>query len=220
MRCEKGNLTATWNKRRVVLYHNRLEFYSGNIKKGEVLLNDVEVKMLFESQCEGRKYAFSIRNATGSVGVLLDAENEQVRRSWVMAIEYQLAITFYELNFPPSEIAPPTGEFPDNRVLISGDLMLQGSDGTWIPRHFQLLYREIIYYQDTTIRGRIFLEQAKISSEERLLTFTITAASGVTFHVIAGNAEAKNVWIQGIGRQIQAIEAIESRGSPREENCF
>eukprot|EP01040_Poterioochromonas_malhamensis_P004390 gene4390-4706_t len=218
-RYEKGTLTKSWHKRKVVLYHNRLEFYSGNNKKGEVLLNDVEVKMLFESQCQGRKYAFSIRNATGAVGVLLDAEDEAVRRSWVMAIQYQLAVTSHEVNFAPLEIAPPTGESPDSRVLISGDLMLQGSDGTWIPRHFQLTPRELIYYQDTTLKGRIFIEQAKIITEERLLTFSVTSSSGITFNLIAGNVEAKNVWIQGISKQVQIIEnqKLKSKTVPKEE---
>jgi hypothetical protein len=218
-RYEKGTLTHTWNKRRVVLYHNRIEFYSGNNKKGEVLLNDVEVRMLFDTQCQGRRYAFSIRNATGSVGVLLDAEDELVRRSWVMAIQYQLMITSFEMNFPPLEIAPPTSDYPDNRVFVSGDLMLQGSDGTWIPRHFQLLTRELIYFQETNMRGRIFLEQAKIISEERLLTFSITTTSGITINLIAGNAEAKNVWVNGLSRQIQAIEnqKLKLRTVPKEE---
>jgi hypothetical protein len=219
LRYEKGTLTKTWNKRKVVLYHNRLEFYSGNQKKGEILLNEVEIKMLFDTQCQGRKYAFSIRNATGSVGVLLDAEDEWNRRSWVMAISYQLAITSFEMNFPPLEVAPPTGEYPDNRVLISGDLMLQGSDGTWYPRHFQLLPRELVYYQDITLKGRIFIEQAKIISEERLLTFSITSISGITFNCIAGNAEAKNVWISGISKQLQSIEnqKLKAKTIPKEE---
>jgi hypothetical protein len=188
LRYEKGTLTKSWNRRRVLLYNNRLEFYSGNNKKGEVLLVDVEVKMLFENQCPGRKYAFSIRNAGGSIGVLLDAEDEQSRREWFFAIQYRLAVTSHEMNFSPLEYGPPTGPYPDNRVLISGDLMLQGRDGTWIPRHFQLLPREMVYYQDITLKGRIFIEQATIMSDDRLLTFTITSQSGITFNLIAGNA--------------------------------
>jgi len=46
----KGTLTKSWQLRSVRLYSNRLEFYSGNSKKGEVLLTDCEVKMLFRNQ--------------------------------------------------------------------------------------------------------------------------------------------------------------------------
>ena len=109
-RYEKGNMSKSWQKRKVTLYHNRLEFYSGSNKKGEVNLADCEVKMLFESQCPGKEYAFSIRNPLGTVGVLLDAENQESRRAWVLAIQYQLAMNSFEMNFPPLEYGPPTGK--------------------------------------------------------------------------------------------------------------
>lgn len=46
----KGTLTKSWQLRSVRLYANRLEFYSGSSKKGEVLLTDCEVKMLYRNQ--------------------------------------------------------------------------------------------------------------------------------------------------------------------------
>lgn len=91
LRYEKGTLTKSWQKRRVALASNRLEFFSGSSKKGEIPLNDCEVKMLFESQCPGKNYAFSIRNPMGNVGILLDAESREARRSWVLAIQYQVS---------------------------------------------------------------------------------------------------------------------------------
>lgn len=50
MRYEKGTLTKSWQLRTVRLYPNRLEFYSGPSKKGEVLLTDCEIRLLFRHQ--------------------------------------------------------------------------------------------------------------------------------------------------------------------------
>eukprot|EP01031_Cornospumella_fuschlensis_P039494 gene39494-48084_t len=60
MRYEKGTLAKTWQKRKVVLLHDRIEFYSAGVKKGEVSLDDCEVRMLFENQCPGKPHAFSV----------------------------------------------------------------------------------------------------------------------------------------------------------------
>jgi hypothetical protein len=100
MRYEKGTLTKSWQLRTVSLYPNRLEFYSGTNKKGEVLLTDCEVRLLFPHQLpcpcpsEGGDApenaggaAFSIRNPLGSVGILLDAGSHEARVRWVLAIQ-------------------------------------------------------------------------------------------------------------------------------------
>jgi len=226
LRYEKGTLTKSWQKRRVALASNRLEFYGGSSnssKKGEIPLNDCEVKMLFESQCPGKNYAFSIRNPMGNVGIVLDAESGDARRSWVLAIQYQLAINSNEFNFPPMEYAPPTGEYPDNRVLLCGDLMLQGRDSEenvlWSPRHFQLLPREIVYYENAVLMGRIFVENAQIEGDSKSLNFQIRSASGITLYLSADTPEAKNLWLLGVNRQIQFIESqkLKLENIPKEE---
>ena len=223
LRYEKGTLTKSWQKRRVTLTNNRIEFYAGSSKKGEIPLNDCEVRMLFESQCPGKNYAFSIRNPTGNVGILLDAENKESRRSWVLAIQYQLAINSNELNFPPLEYAPPTGQFPDNRVLLCGDLMLQGRDSegntVWSPRHFQLLPREIVYYENAVLMGRIFVENARINGDSKSLNFQIESASGIVLYLSADTPDSKNLWLLGVNKQIQVVENQKLRleNVPKEE---
>lgn len=223
LRYEKGTLTKSWVKRRVALTSNRLEFFSGSSKKGEVPLNDCEVKMLFDCQCPGKNYAFSIRNPMGNVGIVLDAESQQARRSWVLAIQYQLAINSSEFNFPPMEYAPPTGEYPDNRVLLCGDLMLQGRDSEgnvlWSPRHFQLLPREIVYFENAVLMGRIFVENAKIRGDNKSLNFQLESASGIVLYLSADTPEAKNLWLLGVNKQIQFIEnqKLKLENVPKEE---
>ena len=223
LRFEKGTLTKSWQKRRVALANNRIEFFSGSTKKGEIPLNDCEVRMLFESQCPGKNYAFSIRNPMGNVGILLDAESNEVRRNWVAAIQYQLAINSNELNFPPLEYAPPTGKYPDNRVLLCGDLMLQGRDSedniVWSPRHFQLLPREIIYFEEEVLMGRIFVENASIRGDSKSLNFQIESASGILLQLSADTPDAKNLWLLGVNKQIQFIESqkLKIENTPKEE---
>lgn len=219
-RYEKGTLTKSWNRRRVVLLHNRIEFYSGNSKKGEALLNDCEVKILTPEQCQGKKYAFSIRNPSGSVGILLEADDPETRRAWILAIQYQLAMNSHEVNFQPLEYSPPTGEYPDNRVFISSDLKLLGRENQLLSRHFQLSPREIVCFnEDDELRGRIFVEQANISADERNLNFTISSASGITIQLTAENPEVKNTWLLGVRRQVQFIEnqKLKQKTVPKEE---
>ena len=145
----------------MLLFHNKLELFiglsglafpsitlidcdvrTGNDKKGEASLMECEVKMLFNGECPGRKFAFAVRNPSGSVSLvrpnlscpldltldtrflvqLFDAESKESRLRWVTAIQYQLAVTYPDVNFPPFEYGPPTGSHPDDRVLLCGDL--------------------------------------------------------------------------------------------------
>jgi hypothetical protein len=154
--------------------------------------------MLFPKQCDGNRIAaFSIRNPSGTVGILLDADNNELRRAWVLAIQYQLAQISHEMNFQPLEYSPPTGKYPDNRVFISSDLKLVMEDGTrLLPRHFQLTPREInLFNEEEILCGRIFVEQAAFSADERSLNFTITSNSGIVINLVADSLETKNTWL-------------------------
>jgi hypothetical protein len=227
LRFEKGTLTKSWQRRRVTLANNRIEFYSGTTKKGEVPLNDCEVKVLFENQCPGggknaNIYAFSIRNPLGDVGIVLDAETKDTRRNWIAAIQYQLAINSSELNFAPLTNAPPTGVTPDNRVLLCGDLMLQGREEenvVWSPRHFQLLPREIIYFEGEVLMGRLFVENAKIAGDNKSLNFQIESASGIAITLSADTPQNKNMWLLGVNKQIQELDnqKLKLENCPKEE---
>ena len=221
-RYEKGTLTKAWNKRRVILHHNRIEFYSGTNKKGEIALNECEVKMLTPDQCQGRQFAFSIRNPTGSVGILLDADNQDSRRDWVLAIQYQLAINSDEMNFVPMEYAPPTGGYPDNRVMLSSDLKMLGKDGkVWLPRHFQLLPREIVCFNEgDDLKGRIFVEQATITPDDKdQRRFNITSSTGISLNLSSDSSDVKREWLEGVKKQVDTIEnqKLKQKTVPKEE---
>eukprot|EP01038_Epipyxis_sp_PR26KG_P011239 gene11239-15080_t len=222
-RFEEGIIGKTgsnaWHKRRVVLYHNRLEFYTGNSKKGDFSLAECEVKILFESQCPGKKYAFSIRNPHGSVGILLDAGDKETRRRWVIGIQYQLALISSDFNFAPFEYGPPTGEYPDNRVFCCSDLaILNREKATWHERHMQLLPREIVWFDGEVMKGRIFVEKAVILDDANL-TFALRSSSGILIPIRAESSEIKKLWMDNVRKQIVFIEnqKLKLKTTPKEE---
>jgi hypothetical protein len=221
-RYEKGTLTNTWHKRKVVLFRNRLEFYSSNNKKaGDIPLQDVDVIIMNENNVyNGRKFIFSIRNPSGSVALVLDAESELMRRKWVMTLQYYIAINTPDLSFPPFLYSPPIRD-PAYQVLISGDLMVLAKDNkTWVPNYFQLLPRELVYFQRNQVKGRFFTENAIIQAEDKTLSFTLRTASGITLSLMAGNREAKNIWVATLRRSLQSIENVKLKLKtyPKEES--
>lgn len=218
-RYEKGTLNRSWNKRRVLLYHNRIEVMTGGNKKTEFSLQDCEVKMLPDNQIGGGKNVFVVRNISGTVNLLLSAEDSNARRDWVFAIQYQLSLNSPDMNFVPLEYSPPTGDYPDNRVLVAGDLKLEGKEGEIIDRSFQLLPREVVYYDGDELRGRIFVEKATVTAEDRNLNFTLTSASGIALNLAADTAEQKNLWMLGVRKQVQSIDNYNTmkRSLPKEE---
>lgn len=81
-RYEQGTLMNSWVKRHTVLKDDRLEFYTNDKMEkrlSEFYIKGSECKMLFGSQCPTRNLAFSVRNNDGSIGILLDADNREVR---------------------------------------------------------------------------------------------------------------------------------------------
>jgi hypothetical protein len=218
-RYEKGTLNKSWNKRRFILYHNRIEIYMSSTKKTEILLQDCEVKMLPDGQIAGAKNVFVVRNVSGTVNLLLSAEDPSVRQEWVFAIQYQLALNSPDVNFIPLEYSPPTSDYPDNRVLVAGDLKLQNPAGDAFDRTFQLLPREVVYFDGEDLKGRIFVEKAAVAAEERNLNFSLTSATGITLNLAADTPEQKNMWMLSVRKQVQYIEAYNTmkRNLPREE---
>jgi hypothetical protein len=218
-RYEKGTLNKSWNKRRFILYHNRIEVYTSSTKKTEVSLQDCEVKMLPDGQIAGAKNVFVVRNLSGTANLLLSAEDPSVRQEWVFSIQYQLALNSPDVNFIPLEYSPPASDYPDNRVLVAGDLKLQSLDGNAVDRTFQLLPREVVYYDGEDLKGRIFVEKASVAAEERNLNFSLTSATGITLNLAADTPEQKNMWMLSVRKQVQYIDAYNTmkRNLPREE---
>jgi hypothetical protein len=151
-RQEQGALMKTWQKRYCILLDDSIEIYTdakenGGKKICELSIESCETKMLFGVQCPGRFFAFSIRHANGNLVALFDAENREIRRRWVVAIRYQLALINPEVNFPPFDYGPPTGEETATRILMCGELQKQGNViRSWKTRFFQLTPTEIQYY--------------------------------------------------------------------------
>ena len=156
-RQEQKTLRKVWQKRFCVLTDNRIEIYasSGGKKVRDLPLTDCDIKMLFGVQCPGREYAFSIRDNAGNLVGLFDSESREIRRRWVVAIRYQLAIHHADVNFPPFDYGPPTGDDSLTRVLMCGELQKQGlSVKNWKNRFFQLTPIALQYF-DKEVR-RLF----------------------------------------------------------------
>mmetsp|Transcript_23543 Transcript_23543/g.21418 ORF Transcript_23543/g.21418 Transcript_23543/m.21418 type:complete len:1061 (-) Transcript_23543:928-4110(-) len=204
---EQGALSKSWQRRLVRLFHDSLEFYSGNEKKGDLAFQGCDVKMLFGSQCPGRDYAFSIRHPNGTVGVLLDADSKEIRRRWVVAIGYQIALNWPDVNFPPFDYGPPVGDEGNGRVLICGELQKRGHMvKNWKTRFFQLVPKELQYFEKESLKGKISIEEAVVEFDDRSLEFTVRAHSGATLIMRADSAATKATWVRAIQRQIQTIK--------------
>ena len=215
---DMGQSSTSWQRRKVLLYHHKMEFYIGNERKGEAELDGCTVKMLFNAQCPGRNYAFSVRNASGSVSVLLEAENEEARLMWVRTLTYQIALLSADVNFSPFPYSPPTGEHPANRVLFCGDLVKDG-----VSLLFQLKHAQLFFYQKDKLLGRLNLEHASLTSVKEGETeeeFAVKFRSGYILSVQADSAESKLAWVRAIRRQVTRLEneRIASSNAPAEEN--
>lgn len=51
-------------------------------------------------------------------GILLDADNKEIRRRWVVAISYQIVLNWVDVNFPPFDYGPPVENEGTTRVSI------------------------------------------------------------------------------------------------------
>lgn len=173
-----------------------------------------EVKMLFGSQCPGRDFAFSIRHPSGNVGILLDADNKEIRRRWVVAISYQVALNWPDVNFPPFDYGPPIENEGLSRVLICGELQKRGHMvKNWKTRFFQLTPRELQYYEKENLKGKVSVEDATVEFDDRSLEFTLHSSSGGDLVMRADSATTKATWVRAIQRQIQSLK--DSKQSPQ-----
>jgi len=205
-RMEKGAIGLTsWTKRHVVLKDDRLEFYTTDKMDkrvgSEYYIKDCLCKMLFGSQCPDRQYAFSVRSTDSSIGILLDANNREMRRRWVVAISYQLAILHRELNFPAFDYGPPTGDEALDRVLTCGELAKQGHVvKNWKNRFFKLTPRALEYYEKETLKGFINIQGATLKSSPESLEFEVQSNDGHILIMRADSAKTRDHWIDTIKR--------------------
>ena len=204
-----------WVKKKIFLYNNRIEIQSSSTHGDDrmtLMLTDCEVELLFETQIPGRSYVFCVRNASTGATVLLDAETRDYRRNWFLSIQYQIAVYSKDLNFAPFEYGPPLGpvSYPDNRIMYGGYLNLEypGSLSNTI-RYFELTPRELRYYVESKLLGKIFIQDAEL---QRMLdsssTFAIKSSTGITLTLIARSVEVKNEWTAVISAQIQYLDVL------------
>lgn len=207
---ESKTLRKVWAKRFCVLADNRIEVYasSGGKKIKELSLVDCDIKMLFGVQCPGREFAFSVRESKGQLVGLFDAENREIRRRWVVAIRYQLAIYHADVNFLPFDYGPPTGDDSLSRVLMCGELQKQGNSvKNWKNRFFQLTPAALQYFDKEDLKGEIPLLNATVCDTEKsgTLDFSVTASGdsgGRKLLMRADTQSHKATWLRAIQRQV------------------
>lgn len=209
LKLDQGYAGKSWQKRSVRLRLDNVEFFNGEVKTGDMSLSQCEVKMLHSSQCPGKDFAFTVRNLSGNMKVIIDAGHKETRRRWVVAIGYQIAIHWPEVNFPPFDYGPPTGDDAHNRVLICGDLQKQGHlVKNWKSRYFQLTPRELQYFEKDLMKGKISIEEAALKYDDRSLDFTVRGASGAVLVMRTDNQVIKTTWIRSLERAIQALKDV------------
>jgi hypothetical protein len=207
-RQESGTLMKSWTKRYVVLNDNSLSIWTEAKEKGGKKLSELsmvgcEAKMLFGVQCPGREYAFSVRHTNGSLLGLFDSATREVRRRWVVAIRYQLALLSPDVNFPPFDYGPPTGEEATTRVLMCGELQKQGHViRNWKNRFFQLTPSEIQYYDRESLKGALPIIGASLITDETSLDFTLRSKDNKILTMRADTLNNKATWVRALSRQI------------------
>lgn len=209
LKLSDGSEGKSWLKRSVRLRLDGLEFWMGDANLGDMSLSTCEVKMLHGSQCPGKEYAFTVRDLSGDSKVIIDAGHKETRRRWVVAIGYQIAIHWPDVNFPPFDYGPPTGDDASSRVLICGDLLKQGHlVKNWKARYFQLTPKELQYFEKDLMKGKVSIDEAILKFGESSLDFTLKGASGAVLVMKAETQQIKETWIKSIKRAIQALKDV------------
>jgi hypothetical protein len=95
-----GYLFRPWRNRRILIdKKNNLQYYDGNILKGDFCLEGKNIRHLTPAEADGRKYAFEISNISNKQNPLvLAASSEQEADDWVdcMIKATTSTISFYK----------------------------------------------------------------------------------------------------------------------------
>eukprot|EP01034_Spumella_vulgaris_P032681 gene32681-40330_t len=143
-------------------------------------------------------YAFSVRNTDSTVGVLLCGDSQETRRLWVLAIHYQLAMISQGVSFPPLEYGPPSGDYPDSRVFLCSNLQIYNHNtNKHDTRCFQLLNREVLYFDGLEVTGRMFLEGTTLWRQNE--------GNSIQFHLLASDTQTLTLWMAALTARIDVI---------------
>lgn len=202
---EKGG--KIWVKVFIQLLHNKIQFLKeeNGPLQNTIPIQNCEVKMLFGNQCPGREFSFALRSPDTNRILYFDTDNKEVRRKWVVAISYQIALNSVDANFPPFDYGPPIDN--DLQVLLCGDLQKRGHMvKNWKTRFFQLQPRELMYFEKDSLKGKIGIDGAIVETEDNSMEFSVKGASGAILLMRAESISLKSTWIRIIRRQIQALK--------------
>ncbi|RYG67023.1 hypothetical protein EON64_08385, partial [archaeon] len=202
-----------WQRRKLVLHHTKIELFHNNEKQGEVILAECDVDMLLGKENMGKEHAFALAHPDGSVKVIFDAESREMRLRWVKAITYQLAIISPYLNFQPFLFGPPTGELPEQRVLLGSSIeLLNLFTKKWEDYQLHLLECCLQCFNRDAMCGRVLLEGASVKSGVDSGEFIVANATlFVTFK--AKTEEEKIAWMNAIRRQVLVAEFKKARSA-------
>lgn len=200
-----------WYLRAVSLQKNKLRIggIMGIADDGNsrgIILSQYEIKMM--NNCPGQPFAFMLRSLRSDVKLLFAAEAKEDRRRWVVALCYQNAIYWPDLNFEWFTFGPPVTD-TTSQVLMSGMLMKRGYIvKSWKMRYIRLLSGQLQYFDGEEKKGEIGIDGASIDFSEGSLEFDVSATwiRGQALTLRAENDEELKIWIKAIKRAIGNIQ--------------
>lgn len=214
---ESGIFGKKWVKRYAEIKDNIISFHdidNGN-KVRDYDFSDHSVNILIGLQTRGRDFPFSIRpkqNNNNVEGILLDVEHSELRRRWVVAIEYQLAMSSATLNFPIFLYGPDQSI---DALLLCGDLEKRGHiRKNFLPRFFKLTRKQLEYYHDEELKGKISISGSTIidiKSTEGFL-FEIISSLGDNLLIRANNQKNKDIWVKTIQQILDSESKNRNKG--------
>jgi len=149
-----------------------------------------------------------------NIACILDFENEDKWKKWMIALRYAIAVNSPNLDFSPFDYGPPCDDLAPSRVLVFGHLEKLGHFRTnWRKRFFNLTSFELIYYKNEDVMGRLALDGARLlfqdrTDEETSCTFGIATPSEQTLVMRAISVKKRRFWEDYIKNQIDLLAHV------------
>jgi hypothetical protein len=201
---ESGIFGKKWVNRYAEIKDNIIIFHdinNGNIVSDYDFSNHT-INILIGLQSRGRDFPFSIRpnNNSNNSGLLLDVVDGELRRQWVLAFEYQIAMTSTSLNFPIFPYGPDQNDQSIDTVLLCGDLEKRGHiRKNFLARFFKLTREKLEYYHEEELKGKITIPGSTIIDfKSEGFLFEIVSSLGENLLIRANNQNNKDVWVNTI----------------------
>lgn len=202
----------SWQPRYVKLFHNHIEIWTEDKSSriSSALLTTYNIRMALHNNIDGKPYMFFYRDMVNASSIIMHADSRELRRRWVVAVSYQIALNSPDVNFPPFDYGPPIlTEELYHRTLMCGDLAKQGHVmKNWKVRFFQLTSRELRYFEKDVIKGKILLDDVIVKTDEKSLEFSIRNPAGMFLLMRADNMDNKMAWIRSIQWQVLWIRGF------------